>query len=433
MKIERRDFLKATAALTCAGLAVPAVVRAGAPASSSNEKIEKARQAAIDLLQPTPQQLEHGLELHAASMVFESYGFSPRSAIDGDALRKAVESNATTLELQDLREDMSMTRCVTSPAERAEYLEAWRASGVTCIFQNAGEECQSPLRMLKRLARYTYVTDHLRDVLFKAVGPDDVVAAKKAGKHCLYLSGNAVPITQEWISLEDELQQIRVFFELGMRMMHMTYNRRNMLGDGCAEPANGGLSDFGRAAVAEMNRVGVIPDVAHSGWQTSLETAQVSQKPILASHTACDALNHHCRCKPDNVIRAICDKDGLVGICAIPTFLGGTADLRAMLDHIVYVAKRYGADHVAIGTDVGYQSRNAEAEQKKAPRQTPARPRWENFWPPSPSRIVDHQASMAWTNWPMFTVGMVQRGLSDSAIQKILGGNVLRVARATLV
>jgi membrane dipeptidase len=302
---------------------------------------------------------------------------------------------------------------------------------VTCIFQNAGEEVQSPLRMLKRLARYTYVTDHLRDVVFKAVTPDDVPAAKKAGKHCLYMSGNGVPLTQEWISLDNELQQIRVFFELGMRMMHMTYNRRNMLGDGCAESANAGLSDFGRASVAEMNRVGVIPDVAHSGWQTSLETAQVSKKPVVASHTVCDALNHHIRAKPDNVIKAICDTDGLIGICCIAGFLGGTADLNAMLDHILYVVKKFGADRVAIGTDVAYSSRNSEAEQKKVPRQGTVRPRWENFWPPR-TKVTEGSPSLSWTNWPMFTVGMVQRGLSDTDIQKILGGNVLRVAKATL-
>ena len=81
---------------------------------------------------------------------------------------------------------------------------------------------------------------------------------------------------------------MRVFFQLGIRMMHVTYNRRNLLGDGCAEPANGGLSDLGRAAIAEMNRVGVIVDVAHSGWRTSLEAAKASQKPMVASHTVCD-------------------------------------------------------------------------------------------------------------------------------------------------
>lgn len=397
-----------------------------------NETIEKARQAALEVLKPTPVQLQHGLELHAASVVCESYGFSPRSAWDGDVLRKAVEAGASTAELDDLREDMSMTRSATDAAEQAEYREAWNASGVTCIFQNAGEEGQAVDRLLKRLARFTFVTDVLRDFVVRAVVPDDILAAKKQGKHCLYFSGNGMPLAQRWESVEGELGYVRIFFQLGIRMMHITYNRRNMLGDGCAEPANGGLSDFGRAAVAEMNRVGVIPDVAHSGWQTSFDTATASSRPVVASHTACDALNHHIRSKPDRVIKAIVDTGGYVGICAVPSFLGGKGNLAAMLDHIDYVVKKFGPDHVAIGTDVAYTSRAMAAEAKKVPRAARVRPRWEALWPPNAFPLSDSQATMAWTNWPMFTVGLVQRGHSDDAIQKILGGNMLRVARATL-
>ena len=147
---------------------------------------------------------------------------------------------------------MNMTRCVSDPAEREEFELAWQAAGVTCIFQNAGEECQEPLRLLKRLARFTYVTDMLRDFVGRAVTPDDVLTAKKAGKRCLYLTGNGIPLTGHWVSVEDELRQVPVFFQLGIRMMHLTYHRRNMLGDGCGELANGGLSDFGRQAIAAL-------------------------------------------------------------------------------------------------------------------------------------------------------------------------------------
>ena len=84
-----------------------------------------------------------------------------------------------------------------------------------------------------------------------------------------------------------------------------------MIGDGCAEPANAGLSDFGRAVVAEMNRIGVIPDVAHSGRQTSLETAKASKRPVVASHTACVGVHKHIRGKPDEVIRAVVDPDDI--------------------------------------------------------------------------------------------------------------------------
>ena len=67
-----------------------------------------------------------------------------------------------------------------------------------------------------------------------SLAPKDIVAAKKEGRHCLYFSGNGVPLTQDWISVEDELRYIRIFFQLGIRMMHLTYQRRNMIGDGCA-------------------------------------------------------------------------------------------------------------------------------------------------------------------------------------------------------
>ena len=143
-----------------------------------------------------------------------------------------------------------MTRWATVEAEKKEYLEGWRASGVTCVFQNAGEEGQDPLRLIKRLSNFTFATDMMRDFVAKAVTPADVEQAKKEGRHCLYFTGNGVPLTQQWVSVPDELRYLKVFYKLGIRMMHLTYQRRNMIGDGCAEKANGGLSDFGRAAVA---------------------------------------------------------------------------------------------------------------------------------------------------------------------------------------
>src|SRR4051794_24736984 len=100
---------------------------------------EDARQATIQALKPSRRDLEHGLELHAASIVIDAYGFSPRSAVNGDDMRAAVEAGASDIELQDLQEEMNMTRCVTNAAERSEYESAWKASGVTCIVQNAGE------------------------------------------------------------------------------------------------------------------------------------------------------------------------------------------------------------------------------------------------------------------------------------------------------
>lgn len=399
--------------------------------SAPNPKIEQAREAALAVLKPSRRQLEHGLALHADATVVESYGFSPRAAPVAETFRRAVEAGAPSGELEDLWEEMRVTRPVTNAVERTEYLDAWKASGVTCILESAGEESQDPMRLIKRMARFTYVTDMLGERVRKATTPDDIVAAKKGNRHCLYFAGNGVPLAQRWNSVVDELSYVRTLFQLGMRMLHVTYNRRNLLGDGCAEPANAGLSDLGRAAIAEMNRVGLIVDVAHSGWRTSLEAAKASRLPMVASHSAAVAVNNHIRGKPDDVIRAIADTGGYVGVCCIPSFLGRTRDLNAMLDHIDHIVKHFGAEHVAIGTDISYTSRYAEVEYKKTPQRPASRTRYEYFWPPGSLGGSDH-ASLSWSNWPMFTVGLVMRGHSDDDIRKILGGNVLRVARAAL-
>jgi membrane dipeptidase len=144
-------------------------------------------------------------------------------------------------------------------------------------------------------------------------------------------------------------------------------------------------------------------------------------------------VHKHIRSKPDNVIRAIADTGGYIGICCIPRFLGGTGDIAAMMKHIDYVVKKFGSDHVAIGTDVAYTSQFAAAENKKVPAYRKPRIRWEALWPDDnfeekPAMVQ----SMAWTNWPLFTVGMVQMGYPDDVIQKILGGNALRVTKAAL-
>ena len=436
--MDRRRFLAGTASLTAATAATSLTTAenreaAGELTRALNPRITADRQAALKLLKPDARTLERGLRLHAESIVFDGYGFSPRAALDGTQYAAAVTSGASDRELKDLREDMSMTRYVTNPGEQREYRDAWRASGVTCIFQNAGEEGQDPLRLIKRLARFTYATDMLGDVVSKAALPNDVVLAKQQGRHSLYFTGNGVPLTQQWHSIPDELRYLKIFFQLGIRMMHLTYQRRNMIGDGCAEKANAGLSDFGRAVIAEMNRVGVIPDCAHSGWQTSLEAAQVSEKPVVASHTTCGKLFPHIRSKPDEVIKAIADTGGYVGICCISRFLRGEGDINALLDHVDHVVKTVGVDHVTLGTDVAYTSQNAAAENKKIPSRPGRRREFRSLWPADNFRAAAGASrSIAWTNWPLFTVGLVQRGHSDDDIRKIIGGNVLRVARVSL-
>ena len=400
------------------------------------ERTEAARQVALDILQPTASQLEHGLELHAESTVCESYSLGLLAPIDGDAVARVAVSGASSAELQLLTESMRMTRWAASDDLRAEYRDAWEASGVDCAFQNAGEEGNDPLRMLGRLAHYTHLTDQMRDFVCRAAFPEDVEAVREAGRRSIVQTCNGVPLAGEQGTVEGELRYVRLFFELGCRMMHLTYNRRNPIGDGCAEPGNAGLSDFGHAAVAELNRQGIIIDVAHSGWQTCLETARASSSPMVSSHATCDALNHHHRAKPDELMKAIADTGGTVGITNVPAFLGGSGCIDAMLDHLDHAVGVAGAEHVTIGTDRPYVGVQTQDENAKVPaRNGTQRRRWEALWweddPVHQAAWKDEGMTLSttWTNWPLFTVGLVQRGHSDEDIRRIIGGNILRVAR----
>lgn len=399
-----------------------------------SDPIAAAREIGLAVLQPSPRDLDYGLALHKESLVIESYGLGHHAPLQPEILNQALEDGASDVEYQDLSEEMMMTGWLRESRLREEYQQAWEASGVTCMFLNAGEESNDSLRLLKRLSRYVALTDAMPEFLQRVVSVEGILQAKAEGKRALCLSGNGVPLTGNTLTVQDELRTLQVFTNLGVRMMHLTYNRRNLLADGCAEQSNAGLSDFGREAIRQMNRLGLIIDVAHSGWQTCLEAARISEKPIVVSHSAIWCLNKHARCKPDEVIQAVVDGGGTMGITNIPAFLGGRGDLLAMLDHIDYAIQKFGAGAVTIGMDTAYRSRWAsEAAQSLHPCPS-RRPRWENFWPPG-DKLFDpawnqpaQTRSIAATNWPLVTVGMVQRGHSDETIRQVIGGNMLRVA-----
>ena len=401
-------------------------------------QVKQARQAAMDILKPSQKDLEHGLELHKNSIVCDTYAFAPNAPFASTKLHELAAAGASLLEFNDSKEEMTMLGHLSNSNLRKEFIELWKASGVTCIFQNAGREIESPQHLIKRLSYFTYLTDMMPNFLKRATAPKDILEAKKADKACMYYSGNAVPLAGRRESLREELSFIKIFFYLGMRMMHLTYNRRNIIGDGCAESADAGLSDFGRIVIKEMNKVGMICDVAHCGNKTSLEAACLSDKPVVASHTGVLAVNKHIRCKPDDVIKAVADTGGYIGICSIPGFLGQNGDINAMLHHIDYIAENFGTDYVAIGTDIAATVSGYEEELKKVEISSLNNCKtWASFWPPGSSGLSlkypkKNRQSLSWLNWPLFTVGLVQHGYSDSDIQKIIGGNMLRVTDAVL-
>ncbi len=396
-----------------------------------NKLYNEYQELALNVLKPSKRELEHGLELHKNALVWDAYGFTPYAVPDLDAVLKLFEAGAGRDEFTDFRENQ-IVEALKRPGMPEAYREVWETSGVDCIFLNSGIEGNNIEQLIKRLARSTYMCDRYPEVFTRAAFPEQVVTAHDNGKHSLYLTTNGVPLPQQIESVESALYYLTVFFQLGVRMMHLTYNRRNLIGDGCAEPSDAGLSGFGRQIIDEMNRIGVIPDVAHSGLRTSFEAAQYSKSPVVASHTVAGALSSHYRAKNDEVIREIVKSGGYVGICCYPVFFRGTGMIDSFLDHIDYVAESFGTDAVAIGSDNGSCTDIVDHSKMDG---IIRRPIFEQYWTPAcaPFEMTKEMfATVAWTNWPLFTVGLVQRGYSDDDIRKIIGGNVLRVCRKTL-
>ena len=393
---------------------------------------EKYWQLGLAALQPSQKDLEHGLELHKNSFVFDAYGFTPRASGYSERISQLIAENASRNELHYAYEEFSMHSGYRNNKEMQKKLrEIWDFAGVDCIFQNCGEESNDIETLIQRLSSYTAVTDLVDSVYERAVYPDQLAGIRERGKKALYITTNGVPLPAKPISSNESLMYLQVFYNFGVRMMHMTYNRRNLIGDGCAEPADAGLSAFGKDVVKEMNRVGIIPDVSHSGQRTSLETALCSEKPVVASHSVAGKFSKHYRAKCDEVIAALKKTNGYIGICTYPHFLQQEKNLKTFIDHIDYVARTFGVDHVAIGTDRGGETGEVTYDGD-FPRN---RSIFEQYWSPAPvdiSMSKDQLGSLAWTNWPLFTVGLVQRGYTDEEIQKIIGGNVLRVCRDTL-
>jgi membrane dipeptidase len=396
--------------------------------------MEVAWQRGLDVLKPTAAQLERGLELHTNLLACDTFGFFP-SVFPADFVRRWNELKEGQVGARQLRWRSGLMRGVAATYDEDaadEFLMAIRASGLNGMVQTVAEG-KSREEDIKRMAMSRQCLRVFRDHMVQAGSADEIHEARQQGKMAVVWSVNGPPIVGRLEDRDEELSWVETWYNLGVRLMHLTYNRRNFVGDGCAERANGGLSELGRDLVKEMNRVGIIVDVPHCGIQPTLDAAAASERPILASHTGARALFDHMRCKTDEQLKAIARTGGLVGVYVLPSMLGPDATLATMLDHVDHIARLIGVDHVAIGTDTCYQAdwpegisgyRNARFSSSWWGNWTP-----ENH-PLSGKSDEASKGSLAWTNWPLFTVGLAMRGYSDDDIAKILSGNFLRVLDA---
>jgi membrane dipeptidase len=228
----------------------------------------------------------------------------------------------------------------------------------------------------------------------------------------------------------EDLDRLDTFWNLGVRIYQLTYNKRNLVGDGCLESANAGLSAFGRKLVEKLNERHALIDLSHAGQRTTLDAVAVSKAPIAITHTGCAAINPNPRNKTDEELKAVADKGGYVGIYLMP-FLRAkgqpmAADLIAHIEHAVDVC---GEDHVGIGTDGSISpiavtekfkkefAAEVEDRRKRGISAPGEDPNVYTFIPDLNS--ADRFARLADL--------LAARKYSDARIAKILGGNFARL------
>ncbi|MFI5165929.1 MAG: dipeptidase [Thermoanaerobaculales bacterium] len=299
------------------------------------------------------------------------------------------------------------------------------ASGVTAInFTVVGpgtgfEETVAAIATVQRVAEAN------SDRYLVVRRPSDILRAKTSGALGLILGFQTTEM------LGENLSRLPVFRGLGVRIVQLTYNARSLYGDGCLEPANAGLSNLGREAVASMNGLGIAVDVSHCGQRTTAEAIEVSKKPILISHAGCRAVFDNPRNKDDAALRALADKGGVIGIYLMPYLSAGPGpitvdDLLRHLDHAIGVC---GEDHVGIGSDQGIIPIDDNPEYRRKLREEIEARRKAGV--SAPGESAERPPFIPELNTPnrmeAIAAALEARGYKASAIEKILGANFHRV------
>jgi membrane dipeptidase len=266
------------------------------------------------------------------------------------------------------------------------------------------------------------------DVLCRIRKVTDIAAAKSSG-----LTGLIYGF-QDGVAFETDLSRLDELHRLGIRIVQPTYNRRNLLGDGCLEPANAGLSKAGVEAIERMNSLGILVDLSHCGRQTAADAIKASKKPVAFTHTGSAALNDHPRNRTDAELRAVAEKGGVSGIYFMPFLNEGkqptAADVIRHLEHMIDVS---GEDHVSLGTDGGISAEViTDAFKKKFAGFVKER---RDAGIAAPGENEEGYLFANELNTPrrfeILADMLSARGHGDARIEKILGKNLVRVFSET--
>ena len=254
----------------------------------------------------------------------------------------------------------------------------------------------------------------------------DILKAKREKRFAVVLG------TQDTSMVGPELDRLAQMKKDGVMTVQLTYNNRNLAGDGALEPANAGLSKLGRATIERIEAEKLLLDLSHGGARTMAEAAAHAKRPLVISHTGARALTDHPRNTDDATIRAVADKGGVIGVYFMP-FL--TADSRPkaadVLAHVEHVANVAGEDHVGIGTDNGVLPTPLDEATKEKLKKWQLDRIKAGIAAPGEAvgvyPLVEEYNSV--DRYRRFVVDLEKRGWSAARLEKLMGANFLRVYR----
>jgi membrane dipeptidase len=304
-----------------------------------------------------------------------------------------------------------------SPFQR----DAIASSGITAI--NVTVSADTFEATTRNIALWQGEADRYPALLSMIRRHADIARAKKDGTLGLILG------FQNTEMLERDLARLDVFSRLGVRIIQLTYNDRNLIGDGCLEPGNAGLSAFGRQVVERMNALGIAVDLSHCGTQTTADGIALSAKPPLITHSGCREVYRHPRSKEDRELKAMADKGGVIGIYFMP-FIGqgtGAPTVEMLMRQIDHALKVCGEDHVGIGSDLSTAPIEETPEYLKEARSFVEGRAARGISAPDETRPLFIPELNHSRRIEGVARGLQQRRYSTAVIEKVIGGNFHRV------
>lgn len=305
-------------------------------------------------------------------------------------------------------------------------LESARRSGITAVNLTVNargtDEVSAYEATVAKMSAWTREVDAHPDVLALARTVGEIREAKAAGRLGLVYG------FQDGVPFEDDLDRLDELYEVGLRIVQPTYNVQNRLGSGCLAPTDEGLTELGREAVARMESLGILLDLSHCGPRTTLDGIRAASGPVSITHSGCSAVFDHPRSKDDETLRLMAERGGVVGIYLMP-FLNaeGPPTAEDVLLHIEHALDVCGEDHVGIGSDQGIVPLDVSGDFRErfdavsADRAAAgiAAPR-EDTIPYVPQ--LNHPRRLE-----AIAGLMAERGHPDRVIEKVVGGNFIRL------